>query len=254
MTMSDGKTNLRKIAFQLGNKFYRFAVNPESIVYSRPHRATAVKTKSRIVVEDFQDDIPTVTIGGTTGFNPTGRVSDRGINKIKEMKEYLIYYARLGGNGNKSASDLFFHDFTNDESYVVHLSPEGVTYTQDVSSPLTYRYDIKFVILREANEPSDEEKLSPEIGNRFPSLPKGKEGKRSPYDVNKADPYDPTSGNDKIYNSGVVSQSQGSSNNSPMSTSPSNDAVNPQAPSSTSYTYGMGGLGYSIGYYLRRKN
>lgn len=173
MPMSDGKHSLKKIAFQVGKKFFRFAINPTNMQYSRPHRTTAVKTKSRIVIEDFQDDVPTVTISGTTGFNPTGKASDRGIAKIKELKKFLLNYAQMGGNGYTAAEDFIFHDFTNDESWVVSLAPEGVTYSQDASQPLLYTYEIKFVILRDAALPSDDEVVTPEIGNSHPSIASG---------------------------------------------------------------------------------
>ncbi|GAA5351231.1 hypothetical protein SuUB63_21290 [Streptococcus uberis] len=245
MPMADGKNRLRKIAFQFGNRFFRFAINPENYTFARPHRTTAVKTKSRIVIEDFQADVPTITISGTTGFNPTGRKQDRGINKIKEMKKFLEDYANMGGNGSKAAQDFYFHDFTNDESYVVHLSTEGVTYTQDVNSPLTHRYEIKMVVLRKASEPSDDDIVDPEIGNRFPSLPDPSKNRPDTGTGEKPepDPYDPSSGNPDIYNKG----------NTDVYTPPpeATEPINPQAPSPTAYNYGMSGLGYNIGYYLR---
>jgi hypothetical protein len=244
MSMADGRGPLKKIAFQVGNRFFRFAINPDQLTYNRPHRATAVKTKSRIVIEDFQSDVPTVTISGSTGFNPTGRDSDRGAKKIAEMKQFLIDYAKTGGNGSVGNDEFYFHDFTNGESHVVHLSPDGVNYTQDANSPLTHRYEIKFYILREANEPSDEDIVSPEIGNRFPTLPKGPGGPQSadPDVDTSIDEYDPASGNDGVYNKGTSGIYQAP---------PDNEPVNPQAPSSTSYRYGMTGMGYLLGYYSR---
>ncbi|AXH71136.1 hypothetical protein BSP38_094 [Bacillus phage BSP38] len=244
MPISDGKNTLRKIAFQHGTKFFRFAINPETYVFANPHRTTALKTKSRIVIEDFQNDVPTITIAGTTGFNPTGREADRGINKIKEMKQYLKAYGEMGGNGQTSEEDFYFHDFTNDESYVVHLGAEGVTYSQDVNSPLTHRYEIKFVVLRKASEPKDEDVVDPEIGNRFPSISDGT-GDLSPdlFADDPLDPYDPSSGNPDVYNGG----------NSGVYIPPQDlEPINPQAPSPSAYGYGMSGLGYAIGYYARR--
>lgn len=243
MPISDGKSNLRKIAFQIGDTFFRFAINPENMTRPNPHRTTAIKTKSRIVIEDFQSDIPTITISGTTGFNPTGREEDRGVKKIRELEQFIRDYSSMGGNGRTSADDFYFHDFTNDESYVVHLSPEGITFTQDVSSPLLYRYEIKLVILRRASEPADEDIVDPEIGNRFPSISPG-DGNLSP-DLFKDDPleaYDPSSGNPDVYgggNSGVYIPPQDA------------EPINPQAPSPSAYAYGMSGLGYTIGYYAR---
>lgn len=246
--MADGKNRLHKIAFQIGDRFFRFAINPDSYSHSKPHRTTAVKTKSRIVVEDFQSDIPTISIKGTTGFNPTGRAADRGIAKIKEMKKFLENYAEMGGNGRMATEDFYFHNFTNDESFVVHLSSEGVTYTQDVQSPLTYRYEISFLVLRKAGEPPEDHVVSPEIGNRFPSLPvQGPSGPGNPYPMNPNSPSGtaPGTGNDiesEVYNDGK---------NSPYVPPYGSTPINPQAPSAISYEYGRTGLGYIIGYYGR---
>jgi hypothetical protein len=258
MTMADGKTGLQKIAFQIGNKLFRFAINPDNIEDIRPHRTAVVKTKSRIIIQDFQSDIPTITISGSTGFNPTGKTADRGVAKIKELKKYLSDFANMGGNGNTASHDFYFHNFTNDESWVVVLAPEGVTYTQDVSSPLTYRYQIKFSVLRPANVPSDEAITSPQIGNKLPSTPTGP---LAPSGDNPAltNPYDPASGNTGVYNSGTGGSFQPKSNNKPVMTSPSSSpylpqTVNPQAPSPTAYSYGKTGLGYLTGYYARSGN
>lgn len=272
MPMSDGQHILKRIAFQVGGRFFRFAVNPENMTYARPHRTSALKTKSRIIIEDFQSDIPTVTISGTTGFNPTGRATDRGIAKIKEMKQYLQDYAEMGGNGNTPVEDFYFHDFTNDESYVVHLSPEGVTYSQDVNSPLLHRYQIKFIILRKSTDPADDEVIDPEIGNRYPSIPGAGGGTVVPMpmplpplpgtsipmpspgtndsSVPMPSPVIPGSGGstgggttqDDIYNGGT-----GGSYNPTKGTDP----INPQAPDYNAYQYGMQGLGFNIGYYGR---
>ncbi|UJH95582.1 cell division protein [Bacillus phage vB_BtM_BMBsp2] len=273
MGMSDGKTALTRIAFQVGNRFFRFAINPENMTFARPHRTTALKTKSRIVIEDFQSDIPTYTISGTTGFNPTGKASDRGITKIKEMKAFLEDYAETGGNGKKSADDFFFHNFTNDESFVVHLAPEGVTYTQDVNAPLMFRYEIKFVVLRKSTDPADDDVVAPEIGNRYPTVGGGSNNsgynpnQRPDTDINlgggglvwqpsplfppinnrpgtggNGGKYDPSSGNDDIYNKG---------DGGGYVPGTGRDPVNPQRPSNLSYDYGMSGLGYNIGYYGR---
>ena len=301
MPMSDGKSTLKKIAFQVGDKFFRFAINPQSYAHSKPHRTAAVKTKSRIIIEDFQEDIPTITIAGTTGFNPTGKKADRGIAKIKALKKFMEDYATMGGNGNKPAKDFYFHNFTNDESFVVHLSPEGVTYTQDVSQPLLFNYEIKFIVLRKATDPADEDIVNPEIGNRYPSVVYSGPGSATPMPspnvkittavplnpnidysgiglsspnlpgINSYAPgyggsssvggsingngstgsgntsdggyYDPGSGNSDIYNNGTAGPYVPSTDGS--------EPINPQAPSSTSYQYGMTGLGFNIGYYGR---
>lgn len=251
--MADGATRLRKIAFMVGGRIFRFAINPDSYTHAKPHRTTAVKTKSRIVIEDFQSDIPTITIKGTTGFNPTGVASDRGIAKIREMKEFLEDYAEMGGNGNTADEDFLFLNFTNDEYYVVHLSPEGVTYTQDANQPLMYRYEIKFTVLRKAWEPSEDEVMEPEIGNRFPSLPTGPGFNRNPFFPALEDLYERAVDrameekfpeyHDDTYDTGTSNQ--------PYTPTPNTEVINPHAPSEVSYGNGKTGLGYSLGYYGR---
>jgi hypothetical protein len=267
MPISDGKNKLQKIAFQIGDTFFRFAINPESMQDQRPHRTTAVKTKSRIVIEDFQTDIPTITISGSTGFNPTGKASDRGIAKIKEMKSFLDGYAQSGGNGQTPVEDMYFHNFTNDESWVVVLDPTGVTYSQDVSSPLTYRYDIKFIVLRPANVPADSDVVNPQIGNSNVSIHHGPGGPQNAdptqsnnpvpsggYTGNNGRPmtgtspgFNPDSGTQNKGNGTVYNQTTGSTQVQTQNT----PIVNPQAPSKVSYQYGQTMLGYLTGYYAR---
>ncbi|ANT41422.1 hypothetical protein DIRTYBETTY_113 [Bacillus phage DirtyBetty] len=256
MTIANGKSRLQRIAFEVGGRTFRFALNPESMEEARPHRTTALKTKSRIIVEDFQDDIPTLTISGTTGFNPTGQSSDRGVNKIKEMKKFIADFSATGGNGKLSKNEFFFHNFTNDESHVVTLAPEGITISQDAQSPLLYRYSMKFIIIRASSEPADADVVNPEIGNKFPTLPDSGNYRPSPNYPKLPTPFPngetsvpiPTrpsgdgSVGDDVYNKG-----NGGSYN------PKNDnaTVNPQISNGGAYNFGTTGLGYSIGYYGR---
>jgi len=239
MPMQDGRNTLKRIEFEVGDRLFKFAINPENYVDSRPHRTAVSKTKSQIIVEDFQSDVPTINISGTTGFNPTGKVSDRGINRIKEMKTYIEEYAEMGGNGDMPHEEFYFHNHTNDESFVVHLSPEGITYSQSVDSPLTYRYDITLIVLRKAEEPASEDVTDPEIGNRQPSIDNKDEmpygGSRPPDRPPRGFDYE---GSD-TYSGGRIDPYRPDVDNRP---------VNPQAPSPTSYSYGASGLSNSIGY------
>lgn len=256
MTIADGRNRLQKIAFSVGGRTFKFAINPENMNHSMPHRTTALKTKSRIIIEDFQADIPTITISGTTGFNPTGRAEDRGVTKIKEMKAFIEDYAKTGGNGRTSSQDFYFHNFTNDESFVVHLAPEGISITQDANAPLLYRYEIKLIIIRKSSDPADADVINPEIGNRFPSLPNTGNYRPSPTYPTLPTPLPnkpgsewdiPSKGGgsnvgDDIYNKGTGGSYR-----------PDKDGtvLNPQTPSKGVYQYGMEGLGFNIGYYGR---
>lgn len=261
MGMADGRGGrLQKIQFQVGDRRFLFAINPENYTHKKPHRTTAIKTKSRIVIEDFQNDIEEIVIKGTTGFNPTGTKGSRGINKIREMKQFLEDYAQAGGNGDKSPQDFYFYNHTNKESYIVHLSSEGVSFSQDVASPLTFKYEISFNVLRKAGQPSEDDIISPDIGNRDPSTP----NYETKPDIGMGDKPDLDDNNGVTDDTGGGQFLPGNGYNPSgglptlpgftPSISPFNTrgAVNPQAPSKTSSAVGSNGLGATIGYTPRR--
>lgn len=239
MSMSDGKKRLKRIAFEIDGKMFRFAINPESYSHKKPHRSTVIKTKSRIVVEDFQSDIPTITISGSTGYNPTGKEKDKGLAKIKEMKKFLEDYAESGGNGKEPPKELKFHNFTNDESFIVHLTPEGVTYTQDVNSPLTYNYEINLYVLRGANIPKDDDIMSPELGSTTPTMELEKNTGTNKPSSNTPSRSETTPIHDGIYeedykNDSVIRK---------------NSPTNPQNPSKNSANMSIDSLLGNIGFY-----
>jgi hypothetical protein len=245
MSMSDGKIDYMKICFQFGDRVFRFAINPDSYVHSKPHRTAVVKTKSKIYVQDFQDDIHTIKISGTTGWNPTGDKEDRGIAKIKEMKQFLQDFSTAGGNGGVAPEDFYFWNFTNEEYYVVALSPEGITFTQSADSPLLTRYEIKFIVLREASK--SEEYILPIMGNPAPTITPytGKIGTSGLVYT----PYDPN-----IHNIGTVSTKglvySSSNPNKYYSGGVAKDGLtyNPSYPSAYTGNVGTNGLVYNPTY------
>lgn len=174
MGQSDGMGGtLKRIAIQVGddpNKgWYRFQVNPTQYKYSKPHRVTIFKTKSNIITEDFGKDIETIQFSGTTGF----RKDSRGLNgadRLKELSDLIDNYANQGGNGNRPKVEMKFYNFTDDQYFVVHLAPEGLTIERSAEQPLLFTYTLSLVVLRNAGEPSERDQVNPEIGNKNPSV------------------------------------------------------------------------------------
>lgn len=164
MSQADGRTRLQRIAFQVGTRWYYFNINPESMGTTIPHRIATIKTKSKIIVEDFQHDVPMIQIAGTTGYN-----NGEGIRKIRELKQFLHEYSTLGGDGRPPEEEFIFHNFTDRESYYVTLAPEGITYTRDVERPILHNYSINLMRLRAASEPNEDDMISPEVGTGDPS-------------------------------------------------------------------------------------
>lgn len=161
---------LRRMALELDNGgWYYFKVNPNNYNHNEPQRTTVVKTKSNVVVEDFGKDIETITFSGTTGWakDSLGRT---GADRMKNLRNYVRNYASQAGNGNRSVNELTFHNFTDGESYIVHLAPEGITLERDVEQPILYNYKINLIVIRDAKLPADTESVDPELGNKDPSI------------------------------------------------------------------------------------
>ncbi|AHL19321.1 hypothetical protein LP083-2_114 [Listeria phage LP-083-2] len=171
MPQADGKGGvLRRVAFQIGeNKWYRFAINPGSYSFTGGQRVAVFKTKSLNVVEDFGRDIPTITFSGTTGLRKDSN-GKTGADRLKELKKYIEDYADSAGNGNRPNTDLTFHNFTDDESYIVHLSPEAFKIERSAEKPLLYDYTITLVVLRDASQPDQGDIVDPDLGNKQPSI------------------------------------------------------------------------------------
>lgn len=171
---SDGMGGtLKRIAIQVGDDpntgWYRFQVNPTQYKYSKPHRVTIFKTKSNIITEDFGKDIETIQFSGTTGFRKDSRGMN-GADRLRELSNLIDDYANKGGNGNRPKVEMKFYNFTDDQYFVVHLAPEGLTIERSAEQPLLFTYTLSLVVLRKAGEPAERDQVNPEIGNKNPSV------------------------------------------------------------------------------------
>lgn len=174
MPQSDGMGGtLQRVALRVGDYpdtgWFRFAVNPAQYKHSKPQRVTIFKTKSNIITEDFGKDIETIQFNGTTGFKRDAG-GFNGAQRLNQLRTLIDSYAEMGGNGNRSKDELRFYNFTDDQYFVVHLAPEGLSIERSVDQPLLYTYSISLVVLRYAGEPAERDKANPEIGNVAPSV------------------------------------------------------------------------------------
>lgn len=171
MPQADGSNkNFKRIALQLGEDvWYRFKVNPASYTDTQPQRATIFKTKSNVIIEDFGEDLGLIAFSGTTGFKKD-ELGRTGADRIKDLQGIVSYYAQSGGDGNTPDKEFILHNFTDDYSTVVHLSPEGIKIERSVDQPLLYTYTLSLVKIRRAGIPPDREQVDPEIGNTNPSI------------------------------------------------------------------------------------
>lgn len=133
---------------------YNFRVNPENYVEAFPQRTTVYKTRSAVIIEDFGPDLGQITFSGTTGFKSVNGVN--GAQRMASLKKFLQDYSK-GGHASTSdylpERELYFHNNTDDKSYLVHIAPEGFSITRSSERSLLFQYSISLVILRETSEP-----------------------------------------------------------------------------------------------------
>lgn len=164
MPQADGRNKLQRMALQMTDgTLYRFLVNPQNYEIHRPQRSAVFKTRTHVVVEDYGPDIPTISFSGTTGFRVVNGKS--GADRLKDLQAVINDYANSGHAEGTVSKELYFHNFTDGESYVVHLEGDGLTVTRSAENPLLYEYQISLYILREAHQPDPDNITTPRTGN-----------------------------------------------------------------------------------------
>lgn len=165
----NGTRQLQRMAIQLSDKtLYRFQVNPQNYTISRPQRTSVFKTRTHVIVEDYGPDIPTIKFSGTTGLRKVNGKS--GADRLKELQAVIARYANAGHAEGTQSLEMYFHNFTDGESYAVHLGPEGISVERNAERPLLYDYTINLLILREATQPSPDKIDLPATGNYGSSI------------------------------------------------------------------------------------
>lgn len=146
MSQLDGikGTGLQRIELAYSGASYKFNINPQQITYDMPHRASVVKTQQQYVIEDFNDDVQTVTIKGNTGGPRSGAEDAK-----NRLWNFLDAYAnRTPRYGQAPTENLIFYNHTEDFAWEVTLDPNGYSIERDVAHPLMWDYELKFIVIR----------------------------------------------------------------------------------------------------------
>lgn len=153
MPQSDGRTKLKRIEIDFGNKTYKFNINPEEYSQDEPSRSTVTQTKGGAFIDDFGNGLQNIFIKGSTGFE-----RGLGVDKYKELRDRVREYYEQGKLGSSPENEIIFHNFTDDESWVVHTDPSGIRLLRNKNNPLLYMYELKFICLRPAKYPASRAK------------------------------------------------------------------------------------------------
>lgn len=149
MPQSDGKNRLKRIELEYKGESYTFTLNPEEYSLDEPSRSTVTQTKGGAWVDDFGPGLKVITISGTTGFN-----KGQGESKFKKLRDLIRKYMSDRTPGRTVENEMIFHNYTDGESWVVHVDPTGFRTLRSKNQPLLYRYEIRFIVLRSAGEPA----------------------------------------------------------------------------------------------------
>ncbi|WCS68026.1 hypothetical protein Goe26_01140 [Bacillus phage vB_BsuM-Goe26] len=148
MPQSDGVNTLKRMEFSFKGKSYKFNLNPEEYTQDEPSKSQVTQTKSGAWVDDFGAGLKSIYMKGTTGLN-----KGNGFKKFKELRKLIRDYYTDTKPGKTIKDELIFHNFTDEESWVVHPEPSGFRLLRSKSNPLLYMYEIRLVCLRETKYP-----------------------------------------------------------------------------------------------------
>lgn len=156
MPQADGKNQLVRMEFSYSGGNYKFNINPQNMTMSQPHRSSVIKTQSTYVIDDFNDDVQTIRIAGTTGGIRMG-----GESAIMSMWKFLDGYSNQSPSyGQAPREPLTFYNHTENYAFSVVFAPEGYEITKSVDSPLNWNYEINLVVIGYAGSSVDDNTIT----------------------------------------------------------------------------------------------
>ncbi|MNW28261.1 hypothetical protein D3C74_50830 [compost metagenome] len=170
MPQSDGKNVLKRMAFEFRGVTHELVVNPQEYTQDEPSRSTVTQTKGGAWIDDFGAGLVNIYIKGRSGFK-----NGSSVEKFKDLRNMIRNYYNAHKPGEEVTQELLFHNFTDEESWVVHTDPSGFRLMRSKSNPLEFMYEIKLICLRQAQLPSFSQKNQKQsgVGNPFgSSIPK----------------------------------------------------------------------------------
>ena len=161
MAIADGYHSLSRVAFKQvdvnGNVIstFNFAINPQNIQEQVATRTSYINTAQWGSVQELGTGQRTITISGTTGWR-----NGLGFEDYKKLQAFLSDYtdSRMKPSSTSDLRYLEFWNYTNDYYYNVAISPNGFSFTQDVSEPILVRYSITMIERGSLDTASTEDK------------------------------------------------------------------------------------------------
>ena len=151
------------MALSYNGKTIQFRINPQNYQFNEPQRITSIKTQTDLVVEQYGPDVPTITISGNTGYfqDENGLT---GAQRFNELRDMILQYQSSTIDGAYPATDLYFYNYTDDQSYTVSIAQGGYQDTRSVDTPLLYNYSIAMIVLQGSDQPNRGQVVNPLAG------------------------------------------------------------------------------------------
>lgn len=158
MPQNDGRNKLKRMAFEFRGNTYTFKLNPEEYTQEEPQRSVVTQTKGGAWIDDFGSGLTTIFMRGSTGFK-------NGFENFKELRDTLREYKDNIVPGSEVVDELTFHNFTDEESFIVHVDPSGFKLFRSKSNPLMYMYEVRLICLRPYGTPAPKARTKGEVSS-----------------------------------------------------------------------------------------
>lgn len=149
MPQRSATTTLKNIEIDYKGYSCQFYVNPSEMIQQEASRSTITQTVGSAYLDNFGGALPTIYIKGNTGFS-----NGLGVSRFKQLRDLIrAYYNVTPGTDSSSDDEITFHNYTDDESWIVATDTQGFRLLRNNENPLLYMYEIYFVCLRPASSP-----------------------------------------------------------------------------------------------------
>jgi nucleoid-associated protein YgaU len=127
---------------------FTFPINPEQFTIEQPARQSVTNTIGGAYQDHFGPGVPTIQIAGHTGWRRHKSSQDDGFQAFLKLRQIHEDYNRMCGEGDPDAVNLELTVSVPQGYGHYRVSSDRFRSLKSTQSPLLYRYEIQFTVLR----------------------------------------------------------------------------------------------------------
>lgn len=131
-----------------GNGSFTFPINPEQFAIEQPARQSVTNTIGGAYQDHFGPGVPTIQLAGHTGWRRHKSSQDDGFHAFLKLRQIHEDYNRMCGEGDPDAVNLELTVSVPQGYGHYRVSSDRFKSLKSTQSPLLYRYEIQFTVLR----------------------------------------------------------------------------------------------------------